>query len=209
MTAEDGLRERKKRATRRRIAEVALRLFAERGFEAVTVAEVAAAAEVSVKTVFNYFPAKEDLVLDGREEIEAELVRAVRERAPGESALAAVRRHTLGVAERIHAQSAERRAAFLRVVQSAPAVHLRLRQISLRSEAQLAQLLAEETAASAHDPTPLLVAGLLGMLARLAFGGPGWPGSPERSYAETVAGIEAAFALAGRGVSEYGVRERL
>ena len=209
MTAEDSLRERKKRATRRRIAEVALRLFAERGFEDVTVAEVAAAADVSVKTVFNYFPTKEDLVLDGREEIEAELVRAVRGRAPGEPVLAAVRRHTLSVAERVHTLPAERRAAFQRVVQRTPAVHLRMRQMSLRSEALLAQLLMEETGAAPNDPTPLLVAGLLGMLARLAFGGPGWPDSPERSYAETIAGIEAAFALAAGGLAEYGRREQL
>ena len=57
-----GLRERKKLQTRELIAETARRLFAERGFEAVTVAEVARAADVAEKTVFNYFPTKEDLV---------------------------------------------------------------------------------------------------------------------------------------------------
>ena len=58
-----GLRERKKEQTRQLIAETARRLFSERGFDRVTVAEVARAAEVSEQTVFNYFPTKEDLVL--------------------------------------------------------------------------------------------------------------------------------------------------
>ena len=63
----EGLRERKKRAAREAIAAAALGLFARRGYDAVTVAEVAAAADVSEKTVFNYFPTKEDLAFAGRE----------------------------------------------------------------------------------------------------------------------------------------------
>src|SRR6266508_3482397 len=86
-------------------------LYAERGFDAVTVADIAAATNVSAKTVFNYFATKEDLVLDGREETEAELVRVVRERAPDESILSAVRRPTLLVAGRLNALPAERRGA--------------------------------------------------------------------------------------------------
>ena len=93
--AEEGLRERKKRQTRQAIAEAARRLFRERGFAAVTVAEVARAADVSQQTVFNYFPTKEDLFFSGMEAFEAQLVDAVRQRAPGESALGAFRRALL------------------------------------------------------------------------------------------------------------------
>jgi AcrR family transcriptional regulator len=79
----DGLRARKKAATRRHISDVATRLFAQRGFDAVTVEEVARAADVSKMTVFNYFPRKEDLVLDREDELLA-LVRGAASRGiPG------------------------------------------------------------------------------------------------------------------------------
>src|SRR6476619_8488669 len=82
-----GLRERKKRATRDTIAATARRLFAERGFDTVTVAEIAAAADVSEKTVFNHFPTKEDLAFAGREEGIALLVANITRRPPGASVL--------------------------------------------------------------------------------------------------------------------------
>ncbi len=86
-----GLRERKRAATRLAISNVATRLFQQRGFEQVTVAEIAAAAEVSVKTVFNYFGSKEELFFDREEELLADLLRALRERGPRVSATAAMR----------------------------------------------------------------------------------------------------------------------
>src|SRR6476619_3837144 len=92
-----GLRETKKHETRREIADTAMRLFVQRGFEHVTVSEVAAAARVSEKTVFNYFPTKEDLFFDELPERQAALVAAIRDRAPGESIVASLRR--LQVAE--------------------------------------------------------------------------------------------------------------
>src|ERR671925_604506 len=84
-----GLRERKKQQTRQLIAETARRLFTERGFERVTVAEIARAADVSEQTVFNYFPTKEDLVYWRLESFEQDLLAAVRDREPGEPVLAA------------------------------------------------------------------------------------------------------------------------
>ena len=81
----EGLRERKKRQTREVIARAAMRLFVARGFDEVTVADVARAADVSEKTVFNYFPAKEDLVLHGGEERRAALIEAIRTRPAGTS----------------------------------------------------------------------------------------------------------------------------
>jgi AcrR family transcriptional regulator len=92
-----GLRELKKLQMRQVIADQAMQLFVIRGFDHVTVAEVAAAVGVSEKTVFNYFPTKEDLFFDEVPKREAALVETIRGRAPGESILAALRK--LQVAE--------------------------------------------------------------------------------------------------------------
>ena len=83
----EGLRERKKRATRDAIAASARRLFAERGFDAVTVAEVAAAADVSEKTVFNHFATKEDLAFAGGEARLDQLLADIAQRPAGTSVL--------------------------------------------------------------------------------------------------------------------------
>src|SRR5687768_778483 len=91
-TQTTGLRELKKQQTRENISHQATRLFLERGFDKVTIADVAAAAQVAKMTVTNYFPRKEDLALDLSEAFVGSLARTVREREPGESALAALRR---------------------------------------------------------------------------------------------------------------------
>ncbi|MEV0740331.1 TetR family transcriptional regulator [Streptomyces sp. NPDC050549] len=90
-----GLRERKKERTRNLIAQEALRLFREKGFDEVSVVEVAAAAEVSKATLFRYFPAKEDLVLHRFADHLGEAARVVRERPPALTPTAALRAHFL------------------------------------------------------------------------------------------------------------------
>jgi AcrR family transcriptional regulator len=86
-----GWRERKKAATRLAISDVATRLFEQRGFERVTMAEIAEAASVSVKTIFNYFGTKEELFFDREDEMLELLLTTLRERPHGTSAAAAVR----------------------------------------------------------------------------------------------------------------------
>ncbi|MEU7043123.1 TetR family transcriptional regulator [Streptomyces varsoviensis] len=93
MSEETGLRERKKQRTRRTLSDTAIGLFLEHGFDQVSVADVAAAAEVSKPTLFRYFPAKEDLVLERIADHQGESARVVRDRAPGQSPLAALRAH--------------------------------------------------------------------------------------------------------------------
>src|ERR1700761_9250537 len=87
-----GLRERKKEQTRAVIARTAIQMFLERGFDHVSIAEIAAAAGVSKMTVTNYFPTKEDLVISAQVSLIPDLAGAVRGRAPGESAVAALHR---------------------------------------------------------------------------------------------------------------------
>src|SRR5271157_6064825 len=89
--ASTGLRERKKARTRRLVADTAARLFAERGYEHVAVTEVAREAEVAEQTVYNYFPAKEQLVTDREEQIQDRLVDLIRSRPPAVTPAAAIR----------------------------------------------------------------------------------------------------------------------
>jgi AcrR family transcriptional regulator len=139
-----GLRERKKQLTRQQIAEAARTLFGERGFEQVTVAEIARAADVSTQTVFNYFPTKEDLVYWRLESFEDELLTAVRSRAPGESALAAFGRFVSaprGMLGDYDAETREALASLTRVIVSSPALLAREQQIFARfTEALAAEL---------------------------------------------------------------------
>src|SRR5215210_3457372 len=129
---QQGLRERKKERTRQLIADTARGLFLERGFDAVTVAEVAREAEVSEKTVFNYFPTKEDLFYSRLEAFEEELLAAVREREPGESVVAAFQRFLLrprGLFDLAGDEATERLRAVTRVITGSPALLARERQV--------------------------------------------------------------------------------
>jgi AcrR family transcriptional regulator len=148
--APKGLRERKKERTRELIAETARTLFVERGFERVTVAEVARAAEVSEKTVFNYFPSKEDLVFWRLESFEDELLDAIRTRAPGESALAGFGRFVLQRRGLLADQDPAAHAALLgvtRMIAESRALLEREQQIFQRYTRSLADLIAEEVGA--------------------------------------------------------------
>ena len=89
---DEGLRERKRRLTRQTISDAATTMFATRGFDNVTVSEVAARVGVSEKTIYNYFPTKESMVLDTADDALAEMARALRERRPDESLTDAVLR---------------------------------------------------------------------------------------------------------------------
>jgi AcrR family transcriptional regulator len=145
-----GLRERKKQQTRQQIAEAARTLFSERGFEQVTVAEIARAADVSTQTVFNYFPTKEDLVYWRLESFEDELLQTIRERAPGESALAAFGRFVRaprGMLGDYDAEAREALAALTRMIVSSPALLAREQQIFARFTEALAQELGGDISA--------------------------------------------------------------
>jgi len=144
---EAGLRERKKQRTRELIADAARRLFAERGFEQVTVAEIARVADVSPQTVFNYFPRKEDLVYWRLESFEEELLATVRDRAPGESALAAFGRFVLvqrGLLASDDPGARERLTAMTRMIVESPALLGREREVFAAYTASLAALIASE-----------------------------------------------------------------
>src|SRR5216684_1530483 len=114
-----GLREFKKQRTRQAIADTAMHLFVERGFDHVTVAEVGEAAGVSEKTVFNYFPTKEDLFFDEVPARETALVAAIRSREPGKSFLTGLRRLQDRECTRLSSMGF---GTFARIIEESPAL---------------------------------------------------------------------------------------
>jgi AcrR family transcriptional regulator len=162
MDAGPGLRERKKQKTRELIVEAARSLFTERGFDAVTVADVAASAEVSVGTVFNYFPTKEDLFFGDMQRFEAGLVEAVRNRPPGESVLDAFRRVFIAGYERLtDEQAAEGIAVAARIMNDSRTLQAREREIDARSTEALAALFATGTGRTDRNVEAWVVANAL------------------------------------------------
>jgi AcrR family transcriptional regulator len=211
-----GLRERKKLQTRQLIADTARRLFAERGFEQVSVVEVARAADVSEATVFNYFPTKEDLVYSGLERFEDELLDAVRERPPGGSIVEAVGRFFLqprGFLAADEPQAAARLLEISRMIADSPALLARERRILDRYTDSLARLIAEETNASDDDPRPTVVAAaLIGVhraliehVRRHILAG---DHDLERLARSTRSAGKKALALLQHGIADYGINER-
>jgi AcrR family transcriptional regulator len=161
---EPGLRERKKERTRQLLSETARRLFSERGFENVSVAEVAQAAEVSPATVFNYFATKEDLVYAGLEVFESQLLEAIGRRSRGESVLDAFGRFILeprGLLATDDEAAAAEFAAVVRLIAASPALLAREQQILARYTTALAGLIARETGAPAGDVRPAVAANAL------------------------------------------------
>jgi AcrR family transcriptional regulator len=143
VTAATGLRERKKQQTRQAITRAAMKLFTRRGFDAVTVADVAEAAGVSEKTVFNYFPAKEDLVFpDGEQRWEA-LLEAIRNRPAGTSVVQPFRAATHEFLDHVARGSVEEIVARPRLVMGSQALRDRLFVWWEQEAALLAPVLAE------------------------------------------------------------------
>jgi AcrR family transcriptional regulator len=168
MTTTPGLRERKKQQTRDHIAATARWLFAERGFDGVTVAEIAREADVAEKTVFNYFPSKEDLFYSRLESFEDELLGAIRDRMPGKTVIDAfeafllMRRGVIARRPDEEQESAlEELRTVTRVITQSPALLAREQRIFERYTASLATLLAEESGAGDDDVEPHVVANAL------------------------------------------------
>lgn len=208
--AAEGLRERKKRLTREAIAAAAMRLFGQRGFDAVTVEEVADAADVSKKTVFNYFPSKEDLVFRAGEARLATLVGGIRARPPGTSIVAPFRVLTAEWLDRIEREPAETVLAVPRLVMDSETLRNRLLLGWEQEAAEVAPAVAEAVGEPADAVAPAVAARSLAWAHRIIV---------RASFARLLAGEEphaVAAALreeAGRaydlledGLRDYGTR---
>jgi AcrR family transcriptional regulator len=200
-----GLREEKKLATRKHIAEEAMRLFVQRGFDHVTVAEVATAADVSEKTVFNYFPTKEDLFWDEVPEREAALVEAIRSRAPGEPISAALQRLQAGQCTRMCSPGF---AKFARVIEDSPALQAKELEIMARYTDAIAAAIREELGSKPLD-AQIAANVLVGVhwqffrdARKQALAGRSGPAAAKRLRAE----LKQAFALLEGGLAQLEAR---
>ena len=164
-----GRRELRRQETRARIVDAATELFTERGFDAVSVMEIAKRAGVVEKTVFNHFPVKEGLVFDGDPPMRDALLDAVRRRPSGESVAAAAGSFVVTAMSMLGApEAADGLARMARVVRGSQVLQVREREILGELTSSLAQLIAEETRAHPGSVEPWLTAhAVLGLYAAL------------------------------------------
>ncbi|MGW7329148.1 TetR/AcrR family transcriptional regulator [Streptomyces sp. NPDC054840] len=202
-----GLRENKKLRTRHRLAATALELFLERGFDAVSVADVAAAAEVSKPTLFRYFPSKEDLLLDRFADHQDEAARIVRERPAGRTPVGAVRAHFLtALAERDPITGLcdhPNVVAFARLLYSTASLQSRLGHYTDRE----VELLAAELEAEAVPPLAARLAAMHLVAVRHELGRENWRRidsgqSADEAHAAAVADADQAFAMLADGLDK-------
>jgi AcrR family transcriptional regulator len=143
-----GLRELKKARTRRHIADTAARLFAERGYERVTVSDVARAAEVAEQTVYNYFATKEQLVTDREQQVQDRLCDLIRSRPPGVTPAAAIRDFVLEEAlagiRSIPPEIWRGELGYLAAI--SPTIHRLVLELAERQAAALAAAISDPTA---------------------------------------------------------------
>ncbi|KAB8196252.1 TetR family transcriptional regulator [Nonomuraea phyllanthi] len=141
-----GRRERKKAATRQAIADAALKLFLEQGYDGVGIRDIAEAADVSTTTLFKHFPGKEALVFDKDEDREAELVAVVRERPAGQGIVDALRDHVL--TSWIPIATHPRQPEFTDLVQSTPTLRAYSERMWTRHTAALSAAIADDVGVS-------------------------------------------------------------
>ncbi len=209
-TETEGLRERKKRQTRAAIADAAMKLFVEHGFDAVTVADVARAADVSQKTVFNYFPTKEDLVLHGGQERRAALIEAIRTRKPGTSLVKPFRNATTDFIDAVERGPIDGIVAVPRLVARSRSLRDRLFLGWEEEAATLSPLIAEEAGAPDGDLVPAVVARTLAWTHRLVFRAAFTRLLAGEDHREVAADLRKqarrAYDQIERGLADYGLR---
>jgi AcrR family transcriptional regulator len=203
-----GLRERRKQQTRQAISDTATAMFAARGFDHVTIAEVAEAAGVAKMTVTNYFARKEDLVFDRAEGIIRHLADVVATRAPGESMLAAIRRDYAEAVARADVTLGLSSPEFARMIVGSPALISRVLEMLDQREQALGDAIAAELGDDGSQPR--VVAALLASVHRVLSAEAtqrSLAGQPRAEICAWLAGAAtAAFDLLEPALGGYGIR---
>jgi AcrR family transcriptional regulator len=196
-----GLRETKKRRTRQALIDAAMRLYREKGFEGVTIAEIAREADVAPRTFFGYFETKEDVFLGRGDDRLDRLVRAIHERDRRQPILSAVRPVLLEDREPPMAEYAARGPGLSDLLRQ-PAIASRLRERWNRWEDRLAEAIADEVGASPDDPQPHVVAAAITGAIRIAATAARQQPKKRKQIAERV------FDLLASGLARYGAESR-
>jgi AcrR family transcriptional regulator len=191
-----GLRQRKKQKTREVIADAALRLFAERGYGAATVAEIAEEAEVSERTVFTYFPAKEDLLFSDHEDFELGLGLALAGRPEGMTALEALRNFMVESLSRFDSQARRR----WQIVSHDEQLRSRERARQGELGSVIASAIADELGENADDLRPQLVTAAVIAAFTATYEHRFSARSQTASRAQAIAVIDEAFAFLSGGL---------
>lgn len=139
-----GLREIKKAKTRKHISDIARDLFIEKGYEDVTIVEIAAKAEVAVTTLFNYFPTKESLIFDLEDELDIEILSAVRNRKKDQSILEALHQYFLA-SKLFNPPNKKTSMGFAKLIRSSPELSSYLRSLWGRYENTLTKEIQSES----------------------------------------------------------------
>ena len=167
---DEGLRERKRRLTRRLISDAATAMFASRGFDAVKVSEIADRVGVSEKTIYNYFPNKESMVLDAADELVEGLAAALRDRDPGTSlteAVAAALVTGLDDLEIIEDEMADWVPLFVTMIEQTPSLHAHWLEVHERLARVATDELAMQAGIDPRDPEAIVAGRALVGLAQV------------------------------------------
>jgi AcrR family transcriptional regulator len=197
MNPEPGLRERKKQRTRETIARAAHELFAERGYHATTLPDIAEAADVSTRTIFSYFPSKEDILFSDFPVMQAALAQALAERPEGEDALETVRKFILS-SHKIETSELDEQLRFCIESDETLRSHLRARIAQL--EELIAPAIAQDLDAPANDPRPQVVAASLTAAFNVLTERGAGPKAKPKSAADVAAAIDPVITFLRGGL---------
>jgi AcrR family transcriptional regulator len=192
-----GLRERKKARTRASLREHALRLFREQGYQATTVEQIAAAAEVSPSTFFRYFPTKEDVVL--QDDMDTRMIAAFEQQPPGVGPIAAVRAAAREMVTSYTGTDLDVIRETTRLTMTVPEVRARALDEFARTITVLAEAVSKRTGRAPDDLAVRTVAGaIIGVIMSITIPWENW--SDGTSFEDTFARIDEALALLEAGL---------
>jgi AcrR family transcriptional regulator len=196
------LSERRRRLMRDELGRIAIRMFAERGFDNVTVDEIAAAAGTSPRTFFRYFPTKDEIVLDYERRVQERLLDALRSRPPTEGPVEALRQAYISTS---HVEPANRQRVLERgrILEAAPALRARVNGERMAEDRALAAVVAERLGVNPDDARVRVIVVSMGAVAATEFKAwvdSGGKGDPAKRISEALAMLETGLGELDRKV---------